>query len=90
MTVSRNLGPNTISAGDMMQSGTGVFRNCNTARINVSVFRVPDGPMLSNSSRSAAFTATFARPFDRGAESRLTTCSAELPSVLRMPVSLMP
>ena len=58
--------PKTISAGDILQSGSGVFLSCSNALRNLSLSRLPDGLMLDLSKRLADLTATSARPFDCG------------------------
>ena len=55
-----------ICAGEILQSGSGVLRNCNMARRNRSLSRLPVGPVLDTRSRFAVLTATSARPFDWG------------------------
>ena len=63
---SRSCLPKTISAGDIQQSGSGVLRNCSSARSNLSLSRAPVGVTLERIRRFAVLTATSARPFDWG------------------------
>ena len=58
--------PKIICAGDKLQSGSGVFLNCNKAMRSLSLLREPLGPTFDLSSLLADFTATSARPFDCG------------------------
>jgi hypothetical protein len=58
--------PKMTPVGDILQSGSGVFLSCRRARRSPSVSTEPDGPTLSMSVRFAFFTATSARPLDRG------------------------
>ena len=55
---SRKGRPNTISAGDISQSGSGVLRNFNSARKNESLFKSPLELTLAINRRLAAFIAT--------------------------------
>lgn len=50
----------------MFQSGSGVFRICIIARKNLSVSKMPDGPVFDRSSCFVALTATSARQLDWG------------------------
>ena len=56
--------PKIISEGDILQSGSGVFLNCMSAFRNLSLSRLPDGPILDLNKCLADLTATSARPFD--------------------------
>ena len=58
--------PNITSAGDTLQSGSGVFLSCSMARNSPSLSSEPVGPMLSIRVRLAFLTATSARPLDCG------------------------
>ena len=65
-SVSLSGRPKMICAGDMLQSGLGVLRSCGIARRNLSLLRLPVGPVLDYSRRFAVLTATSALPFDWG------------------------
>ena len=54
--------PNTISAGEMLQSGSGVLRTCRMALRKLSLSSDPFEPTFSISIRFAFLTATSARP----------------------------
>ena len=58
--------PKIICAGDKLQSGSGVFLDCNRALRRLSLSREPLGPTFDLSSLLADLTATSARPFDCG------------------------
>ena len=58
--------PKIISAGDTLQSGSGVFLTCRRAISNLSLFSDPAALMYSIRRRLHFFTATSARPFDCG------------------------
>ena len=58
--------PNTISAGDMLQSGSGVLRIWSMARRKLSLSNEPVEPIFSIRMRFAYLTATSARPLDCG------------------------
>ena len=53
---SRMQRPKMISAGLTFDTGSGVFLYANRARWNLSVFRVPPGPVLPASIRLTVFT----------------------------------
>ena len=55
-----------ICAGDMLQSGSGVLRSCSIACRNLSLLRLPVGPVFDVSRCLAVLTATSALPFDWG------------------------
>ena len=50
--------PKTIWAGEMLQSGSGVFLICIIARKNLSVSSDPEGPVLARRRRLVDLTAT--------------------------------
>lgn len=58
--------PNTICAGDTLQSGSGVFLSCRRARSRLSLFNDPDGFVFDLRSLLVDLTATSALPFDCG------------------------
>ena len=58
--------PKIISAGEILQSGSGVFLTCRRARKRRSLLRDPDGPIFSRRRRLHFLTATSARPLDWG------------------------
>ena len=58
--------PKTISAGEMLQSGSGVFLSCIIARRKRSLLRIPDGEVFERSRRLVALTDTSARQLDCG------------------------
>ena len=58
--------PNTICAGDMLQSGSGVFLSCRRARSSLSLSSDPDGFVFALRSLLVVLTATSARPLDCG------------------------
>ena len=63
---SRSRRPNSISAGEMLQSGSGVLRICKIARKKLSLLMDPFGPILSINNRLHFLTATSALPLDCG------------------------
>ena len=65
-SVSLSGQPKMICAGDMLQSGSGVLRSCSIAHRNLSLLRLPVGPVLDCSRRFAVLTTTSALPFDWG------------------------
>ena len=58
--------PKIICAGDMSQSGSGVFLSCRRARRKRSLSSEPVGPILDLKSLLVVLTATSALPFDCG------------------------
>ena len=72
--VSRRGFPNKIWDGESLLQGSGVFRSCIMARMNLSLLIEPLWPTLVRSSRLVDFTATSARPFERGQYADDTRC----------------
>ena len=64
--VSLSFLPKTISAGESLDIGSGVFLLMSTARRKVSVSKEPSESILSSISRFMDFTANSALPFDCG------------------------
>lgn len=62
-SVSRKGRPKMICAGERLQSGSGVLRNCNNAHRKWSWSRLPVGPVLVIRRCLAVFTVTSALPF---------------------------
>ena len=66
--------PKMISAGERLQSRSGVLRSCRIARRKRSWSRLPVGPVLDIKSLLAALTATSALPLDWGKAADDTRC----------------
>lgn len=66
LKASRMGRPKIIWAGEILQSGSGVFLSWRRARRSLSLSRVPDELVFALRSLLADFTATSARPFDCG------------------------
>ena len=63
---SLNVYPNTICAGDLLQSCIGVFLNYMIALMNLLVSRFPPGPVLSLSNFLPTFTASLTLQLELG------------------------
>ena len=84
---SRMRRPKMISAGLTFDTGSGVFLYANMARWNLSVLRVPPGPVLPVSSRLTVFTPSSALQLLWGLATLLTRCNTPR---LRRKVSVVP
>ena len=65
-TKSRIWRPNTISAGERLSSGVGVFRYVSIARWNAGISTSPCGPVFSMIMRLADLTPISARVLECG------------------------
>ena len=73
-SVSLNVRPNRICAGDSLQPGSGVFLCVSKARTILSFSRSPFGLMLFIRRRLVIFTASSALPFEDGKLTDASLC----------------